>query len=266
MTLQNCSEIPINILELGFEGTKVGSSNSGKVKHYGSEEDIYENERTKSLPLVICENQKEFTTLDSKQEFTLKLRAFGKLGYNQSTLTINYGYIKPELQEKLSKVLKLRKKHYKVTFTVNPTLTPLSWEVLGQSEASAKLFEKVYNLKLLDNNLNFHKYCLVSLELRNTTTTTVKLQLKVLIDNNDKDSYHVIDELYSALETRRLIIPLKRISLTSEEIQRAIPGTINRNNGDSNYDNNNSKFWFKQALLDKIKIYWDMVSLLYLFK
>lgn len=128
------------------------------------------------------------------------------------------------------------------------------------------------------------EYCLLVVDLRNSLNQSVEVNLwstpkksytsdnfEVLskeeaeTDSNDKDRFTVTEIIHSG-KTKRILVPIKRIQFSEEELARPVPSLSNRqfvvsaNISQEKARTTREHFWYRQALLSMLGGSWKVVE------
>ncbi|KAG1052966.1 hypothetical protein G6F43_004920 [Rhizopus delemar] len=240
-------------------------------------------------------------SLGPKESTDIVVNIYGKQGCTGGAVYIDYGYldraIKGQEQEseqsnELPTTLYTRQLYFPVMITVYQHLEPLNWDVLYlrdnmtvSKEAVDKAFEAVSKTKDQQGNSSDQRvedlllitqrssddndknpYCLLTLDVRNTWT--VPYEVEFMIDNTETASENEILKYQVTIQpalTKRIVLPLKKLFLTSEQRLQPIPSFepnkqfVVSQGPKMAPEQERAKlqmFWYRELLLDRVKSSW----------
>ncbi|KAI0232878.1 hypothetical protein L0F63_004226 [Massospora cicadina] len=168
-------------------------------------------------PASIAWTNPSMGCIQPEEELTLTFEAFG-MPPRQATVTINYAHGQD------GGGANCRKKSYHVNLSVYPALTPVDFDALNGSEAAMALVPSHLTQHLSTSGVIDlqRQFCLVALGVRNPTTSLVKVTFEVLLDPSV--ARHVITETLAPLETKRVFIPFRRLTVDREAMEMGTLG------------------------------------------
>ncbi|KAI7900256.1 TRAPP II complex [Cokeromyces recurvatus] len=231
---------------------------------------------------------------------------YGKQGCTGGAIYIDYGYLDRAIQGQTKKIiyndeglpttLYTRQLYLPIMITVYQNLEPLNWDVLylrdNMSVTKSYIDEAINTINKLDiqniktteqpveellmltqqsnDNNDKNPYCLLTLDVRNTWTTPFDIEF--VIDNRNNDNENVDSNILKSVLTiqpaltKRIVFPLKKLFLTSEERLQPIPSfepnkqfvvsQAPKMTPEQEYAHL-QMFWYKEKLLSRIKATWQ---------
>ncbi|KAI8075820.1 TRAPP II complex [Gilbertella persicaria] len=229
---------------------------------------------------------------------------YGKQGCTGGAIHVDYGYLDRAIKDQTKKASKFdqelpatlytRQLYLPVMITVYQNLEPLNWDVLylrdnmmvteDQLNYAVDKIEKldmnhmqsteqpVEQLLVItqqandDNDKN--PYCLLTLDVRNTWT--IPFDIEFTIDNTTEGKEEKASLLKSTVTiqpalTKRMVLPLKKLFLTSEERLQPIPSFEPNKQfvvsqapkmAPEQERAHLQMFWYREQLLARIKAHW----------
>ncbi|OBZ75570.1 hypothetical protein A0H81_04217 [Grifola frondosa] len=273
ITLENVSSLPIDLMRLSFDDSTIAPAQQALADGELSVFETYETEYDLiHRPVFTWDSSHETQEVGPGEKAIVTVNCFGKVGCASGTIHVSYACVhrrQSTLQEP-SDVFHTRQLSYPVLVTVYHMLECHAMDILSYSEATTTVsahteLEGDESLeakarKALLNVGDIADWCLFSVEVRNTYGLPFEVTFERTKPDTEKAS---ITSLVPPGSTSRIIIPIKKISLSKEDISQPIPTLSDRQ-----YVVNKSKlstaeekaqrelFWYREELFKAVHGRW----------
>lgn len=291
-TVVNISDVPVNFVALKFLDSTTQPLQVALTNKDLPLNEIYEVEyflfNRKALKWKKTEGD-EREIIEPHKAKTFEVRVLGKRGMTDGAIKIEYSH-QPNTE-------KLGKSHWSRTLSIPINVTVNSSIELGGCDMiplqhnqhftdSIENHELAHYLEQLKNKSVLSEYCLLVIDLRNSWTQPIETTLWCSpessndpAETNNEHSTHgdvspiesdlprfSITTLINAGRTARLLVPVKRVKFTDEELERPIPNLSKRQFiVDSNSSPEQQRivrenFWYRDALLRMLGGTWMVTN------
>lgn len=291
-TVANISNVPVNFVNLKFLDSTTQPLQVALTNKDLPLNEIYEVEyflfRRKALKWKKADGD-EREIIEPHTVKTFEIRVLGKRGMTEGVIEIEYSH-QPNLDQ-------LGKSHWSRTLSIPINVTVNSSIELGGCDMiplqhnqnftdNIENHELAHYLDQLKENGVLSEYCLLVIDLRNSWTQTIEVTLwssrnshgdsiQRDEDNNINDCANPVEEdltqfsittLINAGRTARLLVPVKRVKFSSEQLERPIPNLSKRQfivDSTSSPDQQRlvrENFWYRDALLHMLDGTWKVVN------
>lgn len=264
LTVENVSLLPINFLKLTFDDSTIAPMQQMLGEGALSIAETYEVEYDlRRRPVFQWRAKDEPKEVRPGQKSVLTVSCLGKIGCISGTVQIAYAHIE---ESDTSDFFYTRQILYPVLVTVNQTLECSSMDIFPFSPIavlSSEDYEYDSEEKSRRNLLEVDSdgdWCLFTVDVKNSYT----LPFEVHFDRRQEGTEPVsCSRLVPPGSTCRITLPLRRISLSPEEITRPIPALTDRqfvvskaepSSGDQMVQR--ELFWYREALFNCITARW----------
>ncbi|KAL1919540.1 uncharacterized protein VTP21DRAFT_2233 [Calcarisporiella thermophila] len=288
ITLENASSTPVDFVGFSFfDSTTV---NAPVITPEIPPEDIYELDLfTKGIHALSWEGpasptQKDATSIARKVSippggtWDAVVNVFGKRGCTSASIQIDYGYMEREEEGNVAPTFYTRRLFLPFLMTVHQNLEVAQFDLayLGVdpslSEHGAKLQGATEGsdtesllIKAWQHNGRESECCLMTLDVKNIWSRAMDVSFRVAEAEEDFACSKVSIEPDA---TKRIVLPLPRISLSVEEVSRPIP-TFEQNKqfvvsatrfSEEQEKHRREQFWYREALLKRLQMRWHCPS------
>ncbi|CAG8555401.1 15541_t:CDS:10 [Funneliformis mosseae] len=284
--LENVGKTPVDFLNLSFNDSTIANAQALLNSSDMPAEEAYEMELYAHKQSVFSWNKKDNVKILPGNEWIVNVNVFGKRGCVNGTIQIDYGYlIRPNTSD--DEQFYTRQVFYPVLLTIHQNLETISMDILNfkplngdeNYESANRDIEDQRNgviedlLKVMKwNNKGSRKdfmekmendYCLLTFDIRNVWH--VGFDVTIETDEGEDIDPLTITTTIQPASTARIILPIKRISLSEKEYTQPIPSLLEKQFVVSKGPKGSAEqerlslalFWYREKLLQKIKATWE---------
>ncbi|KZT09435.1 uncharacterized protein LAESUDRAFT_694916 [Laetiporus sulphureus 93-53] len=267
LTLENVSALSVDFIRLSFDDSTMAPAQEALADGELSVSETYETEYDLiHRPVFTWDSTRDVARVDPGEKATIVVKCFGKVGCVNGAIHVSYGYARRDTApEKPANVFHTRQLSYPVTVTVYQMLECHSMDILPYSEiiafASKSADEESSATKVRKALLNVddvEDWCLFSVEVRNTYGSP----FEVTFVRTEPDTASTTT-LVAPGSTARLVIPIKKIHLSEEDIAKPIPTLSDRqfvvtksNLSSAEVKAQRELFWYREELFKVIHGRW----------
>ncbi|CAB4432069.1 unnamed protein product [Rhizophagus irregularis] len=282
--LENVGKIPVDFLSLSFSDSTIANTQALLNSSDMPAEEAYEMELYAHRQSVFSWNQKDNVKILPGSEWIVNINVFGKRGCVNGTIQIDYGYLnRPNTSD--DEPFYTRQVHYPVLLTIHQNLETISMDILNfkplcEGENDGVVNSCSDNNKLIEDLLKVMKwnnkgtkedfmekmendYCLLTFDIRNVWH--VGFDVTIEADEGEEIDPLSITTTIQPTSTARIILPIKRISLSEKEYTQPIPSLSEKQFVVSKGPKGTVEqerlalalFWYREKLLQKIKAIWE---------
>lgn len=265
--LHNESPVPVTFITFSFTDSttkplEIAINSRNKQPH-----EIYELETflyNRKALLYEASNQSNRIEGNSASSFMITVR--GKRGFNTGELTINYGHLPvPSTSDNESVVPEdfyTRQLVVPLKAVVTPAIDVVHCDVvpIPSGVASFATTQPELNKQFLamkDAISNVDEYCLVLLDFRNVHSSELTMSLTL----SEQVSELSVRDVIPSGSQRRIVLPFRRIKLSSERAITPIPSLSNRqfvvSSGTGSETFPLEMFWAREELLSRLHLSWS---------
>ncbi|KZT42062.1 hypothetical protein SISSUDRAFT_980977 [Sistotremastrum suecicum HHB10207 ss-3] len=268
LTFENISAIPVDFIDLTFDDSTITATREALSDGSLSTFDAHEAENSLiNRPVFQWEPNNAPAGMDPGQKITMSVTCTGKLGCTSGTVTVAYARTQKRNSSKES--FFTRQIVLPVLVTVYHILECQAMNIVPYSGFDAPELQKLDQadseyLTRLQEVEDPHAWCLFVMDVRNVYGSPFEV---VIERNQNGASPAIVTETISPGATRRLVIPLLRLSLPSHEISKPIPSLLERQfvvtRSDLTAEQETLQrelFWHREALLKCLKAHWREAS------
>ncbi|KAI9478517.1 MAG: TRAPP II complex [Benjaminiella poitrasii] len=275
--LENIGRIPVDSISLSFTDSTMTST------HYPTNlfpEDQYELELyTTGTRVFSWDHQQQEFLLFPGEKKSIEINVYGKQECRGGTMQIGYSYMDRQQQTvKMASVYYTRQLYLNIMITVYQNLEPLHWDIVYLRHSlpkSSKILTtaeqpqtRVEDLLLLACNTTENEYCLVALDVSNRWTVPFDVQFTIDNRKNETEEKFVYTITIQPGSTSRVILPLRRLFLSSEIWHQEIPSfdphkqfVVTQQDMLLN-EERLKMFWYREEVLKRIKASWHQPTTL----
>lgn len=261
ITLENVSTLPVDFIRLTFDDSTIAPAQQALAEGELSVYDTYETEYDLiHRPVFTWESSSGKHTADPGDKLVVTVNCFGKVGCTHGVIHVSYSYChrpRPTL-DKPPDTFHTRQLSYPVLVTVYHMLESFNLDILPYSPDTAFLAADEHKAPLLIEEVD--DWCLFSVEVRNT----YGIPFEVTFTRQQPD---VPDGQTTALvppgSTTRILLPMKKFSLSDEDVQQPIPTLSDRqfvvSKSGLSADQERLQrelFWYREALFRYVQGRW----------
>ncbi|KAH9901034.1 TRAPP II complex [Cubamyces lactineus] len=272
ITLENVSSLPVDLIRLTFDDSTIAPAQQALAEGELSVFDTYETEYDLvHRPVFTWDSEHEPQKIDPGHKRVITVNCFGKVGCTSGAIHVSYAFVhRPQdrLQEP-SEVFYTRQLSYPVLVTVYHMLECQGMDILSYTGATTTIsadddFDETSPeakaRKALLHVGDIADWCIFSIEVRNT----YGLPFEVTFERNQEGVEHAsITSLVPPGSTSRVVLPVKKISLSEEHVSQPIPMLSDRQ-----YVVSTSKlspaeeraqrelFWYREELFKVVRGRW----------
>lgn len=260
----------------------------------GSEKQL-SNDSTNLAALSPITKQTKPSDVTSHNAKVFNILVLGKRGMNQGTIQVEYA--NRDDSEDATAPFWFRTLSIPINITVNSSIELGGCDMMGlqdnqvftddPSVVCASSLSKYLNV--LKDKGKLSEYCLLVVDLRNSWNQSIEVTLWSTPEPRSNDSFEVdvvptdgdteqdasspsdkfiVKETIHAGKTTRLLIPVKRVEFTEEELARPIPSlssnkrqfVVNANVNPERARSTRENFWYRNALLSMLGGAWRVVN------
>ncbi|KAI0636866.1 TRAPP II complex [Trametes polyzona] len=232
ITLENVSSLPVDLIRLTFDDSTIAPAQQALADGDLSVFDTYETEYDLvHRPVFTWDSDREPHEIQPGQKRVITVNCFGKVGCTSGAIHASYAYVhRPQdsLKEP-PEVFYTRQLSYPVLVTVYHMLECQAMDILSYTGATTT--------KTSDDDLDdispearartsllhvgeIADWCIFSIEVRNT----YGLPFEVTFERNQEGVDHAsVTSLVPPGSTSRIVLPVRKISLSEEHVSRPIP-------------------------------------------
>ncbi|CAG8520418.1 10913_t:CDS:10, partial [Ambispora gerdemannii] len=282
--LENIGKTPVDFINLSFHDSTIEKAQAILSSPDLPAEEAYEMELyAYRQPVFSWEQTERKVNLLSNNELILNINVFGKRGCTYGTIQIDYGYI--DRPDSVSEdIFYTRQVFYPVLLTVHQHLEPLTMDIMnfkpivnnGSSiinnnnghidKSDQKQIEELLKITRFNEKSELeldNEYCLLTFDIRNVWH--IPFDVIFSVDEVDTPSQVNVSTSIQPSATTRIILPIKRITLTESEIMKPIPSLFDKQFVVSKEPKGTkeqerlllSLFWYREFLLKKITATWE---------
>ncbi|CAG8526638.1 6126_t:CDS:10 [Ambispora leptoticha] len=282
--LENIGKTPVNFINLSFHDSTIENAQNILSSTDLPAEEAYEMELyAYQQPVFYWEPTERKVNLLPNNELILNISVFGKRGCTYGTIQIDYGYI--DRPDSVSEAIFFtRQVFYPVLLTVHQHLEPLTMDILnfkpiadnGSSiinnhnghidKSTRKQVEELLKITRFNEKSESeldNEYCLLTFDIRNVWH--IPFNVTFSVEEVDSPNQVNISTCIQPSATTRIILPIKRISLTENEIMKPIPSLFDKQFVVSKEPKGTkeqerlilSLFWYREFLLKKLTATWE---------
>ncbi|KAJ3559110.1 hypothetical protein NM688_g536 [Phlebia brevispora] len=267
VTLENISALPIDFIHLTFDDSTIAPAQHALAEGHLSVFETYETEYDLiHRPIFTWDSQRNVQEVQPGEKVVVTVECYGKVGCTSGTVHVSYSHFhRPKATlETPANIFHTRQISYPILVTVYHMLECLGMDILpyspdtisSLSDAETDSTESSARKLLLEVE-QASDWCMFSVEVRNT----YGLPFEVQFERAQSDATTESESLTTFVppgSTSRVIIPIRKIHLTEEEISRPIPTLSDRQFvvAKSNLSNEEEKtqrelFWYREALFER---------------
>ncbi|KAI8604589.1 TRAPP II complex [Dissophora ornata] len=302
LTVENIGTTPVDFVTLSFSDSTsqltIGNNYGNTTNSNGVElsaEDAYEMELFLKKTNVFSWNREVECHIPVGGTHEVKVDVLGKRGCSSGMIQMDYAYLnrKDDKAAEESSVFVTRQLFSQVLMTVYKTVESLNLDILYLHKRLSSNFAKVDKRQSVEQLLSKargdavlpgeqieaaisrrvalgtkNEYCLLTLDVRNVWT--VPVEVAMLVDDSEEGEGLDINKLIKSTtviqpgNTQRIILPVRRMVLTTEQLSRPIPTLSNkqfvvaRGAALSAEDQamERALFWFREELLKRVVARW----------
>ncbi|CAI2177789.1 1503_t:CDS:10 [Funneliformis geosporum] len=283
--LENVGKTPVDFLSLSFNDSTIANAQALLNSDMPAEE-AYEMELYAHKQSVFSWNKKDNVKILPGNECIVNINVFGKRGCVNGTIQIDYGYLnRPNISD--DEPFYTRQVFYPVLLTIHQNLETISMDILNFKPLNGEENYESVNRDIEDqrngmvedllkvmkwNNKGTKKdfmekmendYCLLTFDIRNVWH--VGFDVTIETDEGEDIDPLTITTTIQPASTARIILPIKRISLSEKENTQPIPSLLEKQFVVSKGPKGTIEqerlslalFWYREKLLQKIKATWE---------
>ncbi|KAH9946027.1 TRAPP II complex [Epithele typhae] len=272
ITLENVSSLPIDLVRLTFDDSTIGPGQQALAEGEMSVFDTYETEYDLvHRPVFTWDAEHEPQEIGPGQKKVVAVNCFGKVGCTNGAIHVSYAYVDraQDNPKELADVFQTRQLSYPVLVTVYHMLECHAMDILSYSGATTTLSpgvkddEELTDARIRKSILHvgdIADWCIFSIEVRNTYGLPFEVTFERHQEGVEAAS---ITTLVPPGSTSRIVLPLKKLSLSEEHVSRPIPMLSDRQ-----YVVSSSKlspeeersqrelFWYREELFKSVRGKW----------
>ncbi|KAI0928535.1 hypothetical protein AcW1_005748 [Taiwanofungus camphoratus] len=238
ITLENVSSLPIDFLRLTFDDSTIAPAQQALAEGELSVFETYEAEYDLiHRPVFTWDGNRGEQRISPGEKAVIIVKCFGKVGCTTGAINVSYAYIHRQqtVPKEPSDVFHTRQLSHPVLVTVYHMLECHAMDILPYSSTttfaspdSSEVGEEspmVKARKTLFNVGNVADWCLFSIDVRNTYGLPFEVTFERRQSGGENES---TTTLVPPGSTSRLILPIKKFSLSEGYISRPIPTLSDR--------------------------------------
>ncbi|KAI0362223.1 hypothetical protein OH77DRAFT_1416447 [Trametes cingulata] len=232
ITLENVSSLPVDLIRLTFDDSTIAPAQQALAEGDLSVFDTYETEYDLvHRPVFTWDSEHEPHSIAPGHKRVITVNCFGKVGCTSGAINVSYAFVhRPQasLQEP-AEVFYTRQLSYPVLVTVYHMLECHAMDILSYSGATTTISpdddadESSPEAKARKSLLHvgdIADWCIFSIEVRNT----YGLPFEVTFERDQEGVEPAsVTSLVPPGSTSRIVLPVKKISLSEEHVSRPIP-------------------------------------------
>ncbi|KAI0670282.1 TRAPP II complex [Trametes maxima] len=232
ITLENVSSLAVDLIRLTFDDSTIAPAQQALAEGDLSVFDTYETEYDLvHRPVFTWDSEREPHEILPGQKRVITVNCFGKVGCTNGVINASYAFVnRPQASlREPAEVFHTRQLSYPVLVTVYHMLECQAMDILSYSGATTTSFpdddgdehspESRARKSLLHVG-DIADWCIFSIEVRNTYGLPFEVTFERNQDVVDPAS---VTSLVPPGSTSRIILPVKKLSLSEEHISRPIP-------------------------------------------
>ncbi|KAH3672391.1 hypothetical protein WICMUC_004227 [Wickerhamomyces mucosus] len=185
--------------------------------------------------------------LDPHEEIDLDLDISGKRGMERIKVFIDYG------SKIVGDEIFIRTLEVPIAAVVSPSIELASCDIIPLTQKIDATENPIWEY-LSKSGVSIDEYVLFLVDLRNTWNKFLTVEIEY-------ESY-AIKESILPLETKRILIPMKRIDISEEELLRGIPKLTKKQYilpkiSKAEDDFQREAFWYREKILESLKGIWS---------
>ncbi|KAK7467129.1 hypothetical protein VKT23_004188 [Stygiomarasmius scandens] len=223
VTFENISALPIDFLRLVFDDSTIAPAQRALAEGDLSVFETYETEYDLIHRPVFSWQQNDSITIAPGKKVTVTIKCFGKVGCTDGTIHASYSYVhRPTVPNKPPpQVFHTRQLSFPVMVTVYHMLECNGMDILPYPSHLVEDTKLKSKLSVDGEG----SWCLFSIDVRNTYGTPFEVYIERIQNGVPKAETSVNVPPGS---TSRIVIPLKKFLLSSEETSQPIPTLSDR--------------------------------------
>ncbi|TFK54866.1 hypothetical protein OE88DRAFT_1653405 [Heliocybe sulcata] len=269
LTLENVSSIPVDFVRLTFEDSTMAPAQQALSEGGLSVFDVYETEYDLlHRPVFSWSDQKQVKEIAPGAKAVLIVSCFGKVGCSNGTIHVAYANLnKPRASlDTPAQVFYTRQLSYPLLVTVYHMLECQAMDISPYEALEPSDLRAVHDsgdLSKIQPLLNIEDtvgWCLFSIDVRNTYGLPFEVTFEREQEGTPPES---ITSLVPPGSTTRILIPLKKFSLSREQTSQPIPTLSDRQfvidkSRLSNEEQTMQRelFWYREEVLKVIRGRW----------
>ncbi|PFH54333.1 hypothetical protein AMATHDRAFT_72835 [Amanita thiersii Skay4041] len=257
LTIENVSHLPIDFVRLVFDDSTIAPAQQALADGELSVFDTYETEYSLIHRPFFSGIKVDSICVAPGQCHTLTVQCFGKVGCTKGTVHISYAYAhRPESEA--TNLFYTRQLSYSMMVTVYQMLECHAMDILPFPSYSVTRNGHVEE----EDILYVHEpgWCYFSIDVRNTYGSPFEVILERLDESTNQNSTSTI---LPPGAMSRLVIPIKKFSLPSEQLSKAIPTLSDRqfvvaksSLSSTEEQLQRELFWYREVLFKVVRGRW----------
>ncbi|KAF7323014.1 hypothetical protein HMN09_00081100 [Mycena chlorophos] len=225
ITLENVSPLPIDFLRLVFDDSTIAPAQQALASGELSVFDTYETEYDLLHRPVFSWNAEDTKDIPPGHKLTVNVNCYGKVGCTTGAIHMSYSYVKRPTtsEDSAPSVFHTRQLSYPVMVTVYHMLECQGMDILPFSSYPSDLEESTDE----DYRGNEAGWCLFSVEVRNTYGLPFDVSFERIQEGTGKQR-STTSTTVSPGSTSRMVIPIKKFTLSEAQISQPIPTLSDR--------------------------------------
>ncbi|KAH9856984.1 TRAPP II complex [Lenzites betulinus] len=231
ITLENVSSMAVDLLRLTFDDSTIAPAQQALADGDLSVFDTYETEYDLvHRPVFTWDSEREPHKIEPGHKRVITVNCFGKVGCTSGAIHVSYALVhrSPESPSDSSEVFYTRQLSYPVLVTVYHMLECQAMDILSYTGATTTKSPDDTDDGSPDDHTRtsllhvgeIADWCIFSIEVRNTYGRPFEVTFERNQEGEDSAS---VTSLVAPGSTSRVVLPVKKISLSEEHVSRPIP-------------------------------------------